>query len=109
MIAGLTGFAISPNSALLNKIAGSLLISFGLFMLAVNIGESPSIVESFVQSYSLSFPVVLDASQGVALEYNIRYIPTTPFIDRNGIIQSVKIGSFQSKKEIEGYLSRIIP
>ena len=33
-IAGLTGFAISPNSALLNKIAGSLLIAFGLFMLA---------------------------------------------------------------------------
>ena len=34
VIAGLTGFAISPNSALLNKIAGSLLIAFGLFMLA---------------------------------------------------------------------------
>ena len=33
-IAGLTGLAISPNSALLNKIAGSLLIAFGLFMLA---------------------------------------------------------------------------
>jgi len=34
VIAGLTGFAISPNLALLNKIAGSLLIAFGLFMLA---------------------------------------------------------------------------
>ena len=33
-IAGLTGFAISPNQALLDKIAGSLLIVFGLFMLA---------------------------------------------------------------------------
>ena len=33
-IAGLTGFAISPNQVLLNKIAGSLLIAFGLFMLA---------------------------------------------------------------------------
>jgi cytochrome c-type biogenesis protein len=34
-IAGLTGFAISPNVELLNRIAGSLLIAFGLFMLAV--------------------------------------------------------------------------
>jgi len=34
VIAGLTGFAISLNLALLNKIAGSLLIAFGLFMLA---------------------------------------------------------------------------
>jgi len=33
-IAGLTGFAINPSLALLNKIAGSLLIVFGLFMLA---------------------------------------------------------------------------
>ena len=32
-IAGLTGFAISPNQALLNKIAGSLLIVLGVFML----------------------------------------------------------------------------
>jgi len=34
VIAGLTGFAISPNQALLSRIAGSLLIVFGLFMLA---------------------------------------------------------------------------
>ena len=33
-IAGLTGFAINPSLALLNKISGSLLIAFGLFMLA---------------------------------------------------------------------------
>ena len=33
-IAGLTGFAINPSLALLNKIAGSLLVVFGLFMLA---------------------------------------------------------------------------
>ena len=33
-IAGLTGFAITPNSALLNKISGSLLVAFGLFILA---------------------------------------------------------------------------
>jgi len=33
-IAGLTGFAINPSLALLNKISGSLLIALGLFMLA---------------------------------------------------------------------------
>jgi len=33
-IAGLTGFAINPRLALLNKISGSLLIAFGLFLLA---------------------------------------------------------------------------
>ncbi len=33
-IAGLTGYAINPSLALLNKISGSLLIAFGLFILA---------------------------------------------------------------------------
>lgn len=33
-VAGLTGYAINPSIALLNKISGSLLIAFGLFMLA---------------------------------------------------------------------------
>jgi cytochrome c-type biogenesis protein len=33
-IAGLTGFAINPSLALLNIISGSLLIAFGLFLLA---------------------------------------------------------------------------
>jgi len=32
-VVGLTGYAISPGYALLNKIAGSLLIAFGLFIL----------------------------------------------------------------------------
>ena len=32
-IAGLTGFAINPSIAFLNKISGSLLIAFGLFIL----------------------------------------------------------------------------
>ncbi len=34
VIAGLTGFIISPSQALLNNISGSLLIAFGIFMLA---------------------------------------------------------------------------
>ena len=32
-IVGLTGYAINPDYALLNKVAGSLLIAFGLFIL----------------------------------------------------------------------------
>jgi len=32
-IAGLTGFAINPSSVLLNRIAGGLLVAFGLFIL----------------------------------------------------------------------------
>ena len=81
----------------------------GLVVLAINKGESLSTVKDFMQSYNLSFPALLDINQYVALEYNIRSIPTTFFIDKDGIIQAIKVGPFLSKAEIENSLSKIIP
>ncbi len=81
----------------------------GLVVLAINKGESPSTVEDFMQSYNLSFPALLDINQYVALEYNAWNIPTTFFIDKDGMIQAIKVGPFLSKAEIEMRLSEIIP
>lgn len=81
----------------------------GLVVLAVNVRESSSRVEEFVQSRELSFPVVLDAGGVVTQQYSIRYYPTTFFIDEDGIIQEKKRGAFFSKAEIEEKLTRIMP
>ncbi len=81
----------------------------GLVVLAINIGESSSKVEEFMQSYDLSFTVLLDTKQDVAQKYNFQYIPTTFFIDKDGIIQDKVIGPFQNKAQIENRLSKIIP
>jgi peroxiredoxin len=77
----------------------------GLVLLAVNIQESPSDVGAFMQSKGLSFPVVLDSSGALAGQYGVRYIPTTFFIDSEGIIQHVQVGAFQSAAEIEESLN----
>jgi len=76
-------------------------------MLAINIGESPSQAAEFMQSYGFSFPVLLDGDTALAQRYNIQYIPTTFFINSDGIIQEIKVGSFQSKAEIEAILSQL--
>jgi len=81
----------------------------GLVVLAVNIGESSSKVEEFMQSYNLSFTVLLDTKQATAQKYNITGIPTTFFIDKDGIIQDRLIGAFQNKTQIENRLSKIMP
>lgn len=81
----------------------------GLVILTIDIGENPSVVKEFMENYDLSFPVLLDIDQDVALEYNIRAIPTTFFIDKDGIIQDIKVGAFSSKTEIERRLIKIIP
>ncbi len=81
----------------------------GLVVLAINKGESLSTAKDFIQSGNYSFPVLLDINQYVALEYNVRGLPTTFFIDKEGMIQAIKVGPFLSKAEIEMRLSEIIP
>jgi len=81
----------------------------GLVVLTINMGESSSKAEEFRQSYNLSFTVLLDAKQDVAQKYNIQYIPTTFFLDKDGIIQDKVIGAFQNKTQIENRLSEIMP
>lgn len=76
----------------------------GLVILAVNLGESAAAVGDFVDRYGLTFTVLLDTTDKVGMQYNARYIPTTYFIDKDGIIRSAKIGAFSGKSEIDGYI-----
>ena len=80
-----------------------------LVILAVNAGEDFSTVKEFVDSFGLSFMVLLDTKGEVALDYNVRGIPATFFIDKDGIIRDIKFGTFSSKAEIERRLTKIIP
>ena len=78
-----------------------------LVLLTVNVADSPSQVEEFMQSQGLSFTVLLDSGADVAQRYNVRGIPTTFFIDKDGVIQEIKIGPFRSQAEIEAILSQL--
>ncbi len=80
----------------------------GLVLLAINIGESSSDVEEFMQSQGLSLPVLLDGDGAIAAQYGIEAIPATFFIDSGGIIQEVMVGAFQSTAEIEESLLQLI-
>ena len=80
----------------------------GLILLAINIEGSKSKVNEFLLSQNLSLPVLLDTGV-VAERYGILYIPTTFFIDKDGIIQEKKIGAFFSEAELEEKLTKIMP
>ena len=80
----------------------------GLVILAVNLGETASVAEEFMDNNALSFMMLLDTTQKVGTLYNIQYIPTTYFIDKDGKIRDVKIGAFLSKAEITSLLDSII-
>ena len=80
-----------------------------LAVLTIDIGESRSTVQNYLQSYRLSLPVLLDIKKTVAYKYGFRYVPTTFFIDRDGIIQRMRVGPFPSKESIDDYIDTIIP
>ena len=75
----------------------------GLEILAVNTTyqDSESAAARFVQEFGLTFPVPLDKTSDVSRSYLLRALPTTFFIDRAGVIQSVVIGGPMSKTMIQ--------
>ena len=69
-------------------------------IIAVNIAEPRSQIEQFFGDYKLHFTVALDGGTQVSQKYNVKYIPTTFFIDSGGIIRNIKIGAFTSEMEL---------
>jgi len=81
----------------------------GLKVLAVNIGEDEEAVARFMVAGGYSMPVLLDSGGEVARQYSIISLPTTLFIDKDGIIQGKKIGAFIYREQLETELARIMP
>jgi peroxiredoxin len=66
----------------------------GLEIIAVNLQESESIIRPFVEDFGIDFPVALDRRGAVSEEYRIIGLPTTYFIDREGVVRDVFQGPF---------------
>ncbi len=66
----------------------------GFVIVAVNatLQDSPKDVADFVAEYGLSFPVVLDLEGEANQLYLVQSLPTSFFIDKEGIIQEVVVG-----------------
>lgn len=80
----------------------------GLVLLTVNGGESADKVTKFMKEHGFSFPVLLDTQRGVSRAYNVRAIPTTFFIDRDGIIRDIKVGAFTTETELDSIINNIL-
>jgi len=70
--------------------------SGGLVVLGVNQGEQQPVAADFVQQFGLTFPVVLDQDLLASRTYKVNSLPTTFFIDRNGIIRERVTGQMNT-------------
>lgn len=75
-------------------------------IVAVNIGEDISRVQTFFGGYEPTMIVALDETEEVFWDYNSRYnnprgfMPITFFINSEGVIQHIKFGAFMSEAEL---------
>jgi len=71
----------------------------GLIVLAVNSTHQDNLGEAltFVKIRQLTFPILLDRTGSAGSLYDIRSLPTSFFIDSEGIIQDVVVGGPMSE------------
>jgi len=63
-------------------------------------------VQAFAQGQGLMFPILLDESSEVARQFEVQGIPTSFFIDRQGIIRARYTGALEESL-IEEYINQI--
>jgi len=66
----------------------------GFIVLAINMTYQDTFanIAPFIDEYGLTFPILLDETSEVGTAYQLRSLPSSFFIDREGIISEVVIG-----------------
>ena len=82
----------------------------GLEILAVNATYQDSLAsaQEFVHQLELSFPVPLDREGAVSRLYQLRAMPTTFFIDRQGVIDQIIIGGPMSEATLRAAVESLL-
>ena len=84
----------------------------GLTLIGVNLREADGPVQSFVEEYGVAYPVLMDRNGQVAGTWRIggpnNGVPSTYFIDSQGVVRLVVFGYVTEEKMAEG-LALILP
>ncbi|GLQ30048.1 TlpA family protein disulfide reductase [Litoribrevibacter albus] len=64
----------------------------GFTVLAINVDTPDVDVSGYLKEFNLSYPVLLDESHSVVKEYNIRAMPGSVFLSRDGEVRHVHLG-----------------
>jgi peroxiredoxin len=82
----------------------------GFTILAVNttFQDDPAAALDFISSRGLTFPVLFDEDGAVSRQFMVRSMPTSFFVDAQGIIQRVVIGGPMSEALLRAEVERML-
>ena len=69
--------------------------------------DDPSTVLNFVKQSNYNWKFIHDGDYKVAQRYEVANVPSSYFIDKNGVIQAVQIGEIMNESIIEGYYNQV--
>jgi cytochrome c biogenesis protein CcmG/thiol:disulfide interchange protein DsbE len=82
----------------------------GLEVLAVNTTNQDDLAAAaaFIQEFGLSFPIPLDHTGAVSASYNLHGLPSSYFIDQQGVISSVVVGGPMSAALVQSRVEELL-
>lgn len=82
----------------------------GMVILGLNLTNQDSVndVEFFVQEFGLTYPILLDQDGSVGYLYQVKGLPTTFFINREGTIRTVLVGGPMSETFIRSKIEALL-
>lgn len=82
----------------------------GLVVIGLNLTaqDSKQAAALFAQEVGVTFPIALDLDNSVGNLYRVTALPTSFFIDRNGVIRSVIVGGPMSEALIQSKVEELL-
>ncbi len=79
-------------------------------ILAVNATnqDNPSNAAAFVSEHNLTFPILMDVDGKVSASYQLRSLPTSFFVNREGIIEEIVIGGPMSEALLQTRVENLL-
>ncbi len=71
-------------------------------VIGVDQAEAPDVVQAYVKEFQLTYPIAMDKDSNVANHYNVKGMPTTFFIDGDGVIRHMWMGEMNRITLAEG-------
>lgn len=69
----------------------------GLVIIGLNLQEGRDLIKPFAEDFGIDYPILIDRDGDVGEQYHLIGLPSTYFIDANGVIVSIYRGPLEDK------------